>query len=74
LSSGESGAGKTESAKFVVNYIIELCRPKLDEAADVNLRATSNLEEQILQVNPLLEAFGMRRLREIQTETGELIG
>eukprot|EP00045_Choanoeca_perplexa_P014765 m.175694 g.175694 ORF g.175694 m.175694 type:complete len:1225 (+) comp16788_c0_seq1:101-3775(+) len=56
--SGESGAGKTESAKFVVNYIIELCRPKLEDSADVNLSAVTNLEEQILQVNPLLEAFG----------------
>ncbi|XP_022097396.1 myosin-IIIb-like isoform X2 [Acanthaster planci] len=44
--SGESGAGKTESTKFIIKQIIELCKGK------------SQLEQQILQVNPLLEAFG----------------
>lgn len=47
--SGESGAGKTESAKFVINHIIELCRSGTYGA---------NLEQQILEVSPLLEAFG----------------
>ncbi|XP_038076391.1 myosin-IIIb-like isoform X2 [Patiria miniata] len=44
--SGESGAGKTESTKFIIKQVIELCKGK------------SQLEQQILQVNPLLEAFG----------------
>ncbi|KAM4614897.1 myosin-IIIb [Polymixia lowei] len=44
--SGESGAGKTESTKHLLRQIMELCR------------ANSQLEQQILQVNPLLEAFG----------------
>ncbi|EDQ85639.1 uncharacterized protein MONBRDRAFT_34161 [Monosiga brevicollis MX1] len=47
--SGESGAGKTESAKFVISHIIDLCR-----AGDLG----SKLEQRILQMNPLLEAFG----------------
>ncbi|KAJ8304543.1 hypothetical protein KUTeg_018126 [Tegillarca granosa] len=46
LISGESGAGKTESTKLIIKQIIDLCR------------GNTQLEQQILQVNPLLEAFG----------------
>ncbi|NXK40090.1 MYOI protein, partial [Piprites chloris] len=44
--SGESGAGKTESAKLLLQQIMNLCK------------CNSQLEQQILQVSPLLEAFG----------------
>ncbi|KFV53366.1 Myosin-IIIb, partial [Tyto alba] len=44
--SGESGAGKTESTKLLLQHIMNLCK------------GNSQLERQILQVNPLLEAFG----------------
>lgn len=47
--SGESGAGKTESAKLVIKHIIRLCEQK---------GGASGLEKQIIDVSPILEAFG----------------
>ncbi|XP_038052103.1 myosin-IIIb-like [Patiria miniata] len=48
--SGESGAGKTESAKYLIGHVISHCSSN-----------KKNLQEKILQVNPLLEAFGNAR-------------
>ncbi len=45
--SGESGSGKTMSANFLVQQLTFLGKAP-----------TTNLEEKILQVNPLMEAFG----------------
>ena len=47
LHSGESGAGKSETTKHVVNHVIELCKA-----------GKKSLEQRIQQLNPLLEAFG----------------
>jgi myosin heavy subunit len=47
--SGESGAGKTESAKFIIKHIIRLCEQK---------GGRSGLEQQIIDISPILEAFG----------------
>ena len=48
--SGESGAGKTESAKFVIQEIVNIC---------VSSGAKGlGLSNKILMVNPILEAFG----------------
>ncbi|CAG7726004.1 unnamed protein product [Allacma fusca] len=45
--SGESGSGKTESAKLLLQQLVYLGRAP-----------NRNLEAKILQVNPIMEAFG----------------
>eukprot|EP00056_Hartaetosiga_gracilis_P013687 m.229278 g.229278 ORF g.229278 m.229278 type:complete len:511 (+) comp13882_c0_seq4:119-1651(+) len=51
--SGESGAGKTESAKLFMKHIIYLST--LGGDSD---NAAHGLEEKIIQLNPLLESWG----------------
>jgi hypothetical protein len=46
--SGESGAGKTESAKLFIKMIVH----------SSNGCEFDGLEEKLLKVNPILEAFG----------------
>lgn len=48
--SGESGSGKTESANLLLKQLVFLGKAP-----------NRNLEERILQVNPIMEAFGNAR-------------
>ncbi|CAE7839378.1 XI-I [Symbiodinium sp. CCMP2592] len=52
LISGESGAGKTETTKFVMKFLA------LAGSADGQV---TDVEKQVLESNPLLEAFGNAR-------------
>jgi len=47
LISGESGAGKTETTKFFLNHLLNF------DGGDAR-----GLERRILDLNPILEAFG----------------
>ncbi|KAG0346043.1 Myosin type-2 heavy chain 1 [Podila humilis] len=53
--SGESGAGKTVSAKFIMRYFATA-----DDGGngDASKASMSETEEQILATNPIMEAFG----------------
>jgi myosin protein heavy chain len=55
--SGESGAGKTENTKKVIQYLAAVANSD-DGRAKSGGRHLSNLSEQILRANPILEAFG----------------
>ncbi|KAI9596469.1 P-loop containing nucleoside triphosphate hydrolase protein [Syncephalis fuscata] len=52
LITGESGAGKTENTKKVIQYLTSIASERSAT------KANNGLEQQILQANPILEAFG----------------
>lgn len=58
--SGESGAGKTVSAKYIMRYFATVEDPKKPKRRKVGASASgmSRTEEQILATNPIMEAFG----------------
>ncbi|KAL1958711.1 hypothetical protein VTO42DRAFT_4054 [Malbranchea cinnamomea] len=56
LVTGESGAGKTENTKKVIQYLAAVATEPSQGVSTAN--HFSNLSRQILRANPILEAFG----------------
>ncbi|KAA3669891.1 uncharacterized protein DEA37_0002265, partial [Paragonimus westermani] len=56
LITGESGAGKTENTKKVISYFAMVAAATKKEDDDTVKKGT--LEDQIVQANPVLEAYG----------------
>ncbi|XP_018368033.1 PREDICTED: myosin heavy chain, muscle isoform X3 [Trachymyrmex cornetzi] len=58
LITGESGAGKTENTKKVIAYFATVgASTKKEKESDASQKKGS-LEDQVVQTNPVLEAFG----------------
>lgn len=53
--SGESGSGKTESAKYIMRYLASI------QTSNPNMTVSTPLEEIVLATNPILESFGNAR-------------
>lgn len=59
--SGESGAGKTVSAKYIMRYFATVDdpdRPEKRKPKGADGSGMTEVEEQILATNPIMEAFG----------------
>ncbi|KAJ5381657.1 Myosin type-2 heavy chain 2 [Penicillium cataractarum] len=57
LVTGESGAGKTENTKKVIQYLAAVATSDTPYGRS-GTKQLSNLSQQILRANPILEAFG----------------
>ncbi|CAD6193083.1 unnamed protein product [Caenorhabditis auriculariae] len=58
LCTGESGAGKTENTKKVIQYLAHVAGASRPKNSTLPVHAKGELEHQLLQANPILEAFG----------------
>ncbi|KAI9726938.1 MAG: hypothetical protein M1828_000286 [Chrysothrix sp. TS-e1954] len=57
LVTGESGAGKTENTKKVIQYLAAVANSDSPSARS-SAKPLSNLSQQLLRANPILESFG----------------
>ncbi|KAG9510218.1 Myosin heavy chain, non-muscle, partial [Fragariocoptes setiger] len=57
LCTGESGAGKTENTKKVIQYLAFVASSMTSTPTSAYIHS-GELEQQLLQANPILEAFG----------------
>lgn len=57
LVSGESGAGKTETTKFIMRYLADITK----DSKQQHETSSQSIENQVLQSNPILECFGNAR-------------
>ncbi|KAL0119532.1 hypothetical protein PUN28_007766 [Cardiocondyla obscurior] len=58
LITGESGAGKTENTKKVIAYFATVGASTKKDKEDSGSQKKGSLEDQVVQTNPVLEAFG----------------
>jgi myosin protein heavy chain len=58
LVTGESGAGKTENTKKVIHYLASVAPADSHGSRNMGGKQLSNLSQQILRANPILESFG----------------
>ncbi|KAI1719558.1 myosin head (motor domain) domain-containing protein [Ditylenchus destructor] len=56
--SGESGAGKTVSAKFVMRYLANVASKRASLTASAHPESENRIEDRVLASNPIMEAIG----------------
>ena len=61
LVSGESGAGKTVTTKFIMQYLATLSQRSTGGEIAKTESGGQTIEQQVLQSNPILESFGNAR-------------